>query len=325
MRPLDARDRHEPVFKRLAQALERRARELAQLVQEQDAAVGEARLAGTRARAAADDRRRRGGVMRRPKRRQLDERLSCRQHACDRVDPRHLERLVARQRREDPGEPAREHRFPGSRRAGEQQVVPSGRSDLERAASPLLAADVTEVRLRRRDAADELRDRLGLAAPAQVRRSLRQVPHGDRLYPGERRLGRRLGRAEEPRQPRAACRLGRDDRPGHRTDAPVERQLPERRVLAQPSGREPAATQPAPPARSAGRSPSLPCARPAGARLTVTRRSGHSSSALAIPLRTRSFASWQARSGSPTIANAGTPRWRWASTSTGLASRPTSA
>ncbi len=55
------------------------------------------------------------------------------------------------------------------------------------------------------------------------------------------------------------------------------------------------------------------------------RRSGHSSSALAIPERTRSFASWQALSGRPTIANAGTPRWRCASTSIGLASRPTRA
>ena len=37
----------------------------------------------------------------------------------------------------------------------------------------------------------------------------------------------------------------------------------------------------------------------------MIRRTGHSSSAEAMPLRTRSFASWQARSASPTIANAG--------------------
>ena len=36
--------------------------------------------------------------------------------------------------------------------------------------------------------------------------------------------------------------------------------------------------------------------------MTVIRRSGHSSSALVMPERTRSFASWQALSGSPTIA-----------------------
>ena len=37
----------------------------------------------------------------------------------------------------------------------------------------------------------------------------------------------------------------------------------------------------------------------------MIRFSGHSSSAEPIPLRTRSFASGQARSASPTIANAG--------------------
>ena len=37
----------------------------------------------------------------------------------------------------------------------------------------------------------------------------------------------------------------------------------------------------------------------------MIRRTGKTSSAEAIPLRTRSFASWQARSASPTIANDG--------------------
>ena len=46
----------------------------------------------------------------------------------------------------------------------------------------------------------------------------------------------------------------------------------------------------------------------AGARLTVIRRfSGHSSEAETTPLRTRCFASWHARSASPTIAKPGTP------------------
>ena len=37
----------------------------------------------------------------------------------------------------------------------------------------------------------------------------------------------------------------------------------------------------------------------------IRRVPGHASSAEAIPLRTRCFASWQARSASPTIVNAG--------------------
>ena len=64
---------------------------------------------------------------------------------------------------------------------------------------------------------------------------------------------------------------------------------------------------------------------PAGARLTTTRPFGNSSSAETIPLRTRSFASWQARSASPTMVRVGFPSARWASTSTRRGSRPTRA
>jgi hypothetical protein len=51
-----AGDRDRPVLERLPQCLERRPSELAQLVQEEHAAVGEGRLAGARTGAAADDR-----------------------------------------------------------------------------------------------------------------------------------------------------------------------------------------------------------------------------------------------------------------------------
>ena len=76
-----------------------------------------------------------------------------------------------------------------------------------------------------------------------------------------------------------------------------------------------------------GRSKPEPSFRSAaGARLTVIRRfSGHSSDAETTPLRTRCFASWQARSASPTMAKPGTPGCRCASTSTLRGSRPTSA
>src|SRR5205823_8490331 len=63
------------VFERLPQRLERRALELRQLVEEQHALVREARLAGTKLRAAADDRRRRSAVVRRTERRVADERM----------------------------------------------------------------------------------------------------------------------------------------------------------------------------------------------------------------------------------------------------------
>ncbi len=90
----------------------------------------------------------------------------------------------------------------------------------------------------------------------------------------------------------------------------VARHLPRRREHRDAIGR----SNPEPSFRSS-----------AGARLTVTRRRGNSSSADAIPLRTRSRASFSALSASPTIANAGTPSWMCASTSTRRGSSPTSA
>ena len=79
-------------------------------------------------------------------------------------------------------------------------------------------------------------------------------------------------------------------------------------------------------ASAIGRSKAGPSFRSsAGARLTTILGPGQRSCADAKPLRTRCFASWQARSGRPTSTNAAEPSWTWASTSTRLASSPTSA
>ena len=79
--------------------------------------------------------------------------------------------------------------------------------------------------------------------------------------------------------------------------------------------------------RAIARSKPVPSFRSAaGARLTVMTWPGHSSNAEWTPLRTRCFASWQARSARPTIENEGCcPERRCASTSTRRGSRPTSA
>src|SRR3989442_13354240 len=63
------------VLDRRPERLESRPLELRQLVQEQDAAMGERRLAGPRPAAAADDRDRGGAVVRRPERGRGDERV----------------------------------------------------------------------------------------------------------------------------------------------------------------------------------------------------------------------------------------------------------
>src|SRR3954466_5119897 len=53
--PLAAHDRDAAVLERLAEGLERRTRELGELVEEQDAVMGKARLARSRDRSAADE------------------------------------------------------------------------------------------------------------------------------------------------------------------------------------------------------------------------------------------------------------------------------
>ena len=65
----DARDGDDTVLERLPQRLEHRARELGQLVEQQDAAMRKRDLARARAWAATDDGRRRRAVVRCPKRR----------------------------------------------------------------------------------------------------------------------------------------------------------------------------------------------------------------------------------------------------------------
>ena len=166
--------------------------------------------------------------------------------------------------------------------------------------------------------------RLGLKLAAKVRGRIGEMAQRDGLDVGERRLGGRTRRAQDPRQAgrRAASASARTPPTGR--SRPSRASSPTAACSASRSrGICPEAARIE---RAIGRSKPEPSFRsPAGARLTVIRRSGHSSSADVIPLRTRSFASEQARSASPTIAKAGTLFWRWASTSTRRASSPTRA
>src|SRR5581483_12131303 len=87
----DARDGDGAVLERLAKRLEEHARELGQLVEEQDAAVCKRHLTRAWVRSAADHRRRGRPVMRRTERRRADEAAAGPEEPCDRVDARHLE------------------------------------------------------------------------------------------------------------------------------------------------------------------------------------------------------------------------------------------
>ncbi len=323
----DARDRHHAVLERLPQGLENRTRELGQLVQEQDAAMSQRHLTRPRIRSSTHDRRRRRAVVRRAKRRTGHERAPGRKEARNGVDSRHLQRLGSRERREDSRQAAREHRLAGSRRPHQQDVVRAGGGDLERTAGALLSAHVRQIGLH--GLVGVLRQRLDRTGPRSLLGSTRRPQRG---------CGRARARCprEQPRAPtRPRRRLARGRhaallRRRRASPAPGEsarRGRARRRRRGRRAAPEEAAwSHRARRARSGGRIPILPCAVRPGARLTVIRRlSGQSSAAETTPLRTRCFASWQARSARPTIAKPGIPGWRCASTSTFRGSRPTSA
>ena len=99
--PTDPRDGDHPVLQWLAQRLEDRARELRQLVEQEDTSVRERDLAGAWAWTTPHDRRCGRTVVGSPKRRHDDQRPLWRQEPADGVDPGHLERLLPFERRQD--------------------------------------------------------------------------------------------------------------------------------------------------------------------------------------------------------------------------------
>ena len=228
-----------------------------------------ARLAspGPDAGPAADDRGRRRRVVRRAERAACARAALRRQEPGDGVDPRDLERRVGAERRQDPGQPPREHRLARARRPGEQQVVPAGGGDLERAPRPLLAAHVGEVRHARAalppagrhgsggsQLAAEVRDGLGEVArparastPASAASGADSGGHRSSSIPSRRApsatartppTGRR--RPSSASSPTAACRRSSDCgiwREAARRASAIGRSKPGA-LLAQPRGCE---------------------------------------------------------------------------------------
>ena len=141
---IGARDRDLAGLERLAQRVERLRLEFRQLVEEQHAVMGERDFARPRVQAAADQRRHAGGVMRCAERPPVGERAAF-DLAGDRGDHRDFEQFGRRQRRQDRGQPRRQHRFAGAGRSDHEQIVAAGRGDFERALGAFLALDVGEV------------------------------------------------------------------------------------------------------------------------------------------------------------------------------------
>ena len=221
-----------PDFERLAQRVEHRRLEFGKLVEKQHAVMRERNLAGLGAQAPADQRRHAGRMMRATERPPVGERAlgDLARHGGDHRD---FEQLAGRERRQDRGQPRRQHRLAGAGRADHQQIVPAGGRDLQGALGALLALDVAQVERRALELAD-LR-----ARPHQHLRALEMVGELDQragrddLHLGARPGGLRpaRGRADQP----LAARIGADRRRQHardRRDRAVEPELAQHREAA---------------------------------------------------------------------------------------------
>jgi hypothetical protein len=141
--PADADD---PLLERLAERVEHGGRELAELVEEQDTARGEAELAGSHRGAASTDERDHGRrVVRGPERWPGDGPTTGQRDAGRRVHPRRVAGVGAAERRQQAGQPTGQHGLARSGWPEQQQVVAAGRRDLERLPGPTLAADVGQI------------------------------------------------------------------------------------------------------------------------------------------------------------------------------------
>ena len=266
-RPTARDDRDEAILERLAQRFERRPLELGQLVEEQDAAMREARLARPQVR-----RRRRRS--RRSTRCDAARGTAARETSgCSPSTSPATEwiRVTSSADSESSG-----GRIPGSRRASIVFPVPGGPP--RRTLWPPAAASSRARRARScpRTSARSgavaapcpfgVQRRLGLQLElaAQVRDGLGEVPDRDRGDPGERRLPRGVRRAEQTLGAEPARTFGDREHAADAAQASVERQLADRGRARERAPRQLLRSARAPRARSAGRSRSPPCAaRPA--------------------------------------------------------------
>lgn len=139
------RNRHDFIFKRLAQDLKDARPEFGEFVEEEDAAMRHGDFAGLRRVPAAGKADIGNRVMRRAKGTRPDQRLIAGEHVGDRVNPRHVERFLDRHPREDRRERPRHQRLPRSRRPAHQDIMPARRRDFERAFGAFLSLDFGEI------------------------------------------------------------------------------------------------------------------------------------------------------------------------------------
>ncbi len=144
-RALGPGDQNPSLLDHLAKGFETPSLELRKLVEEEDASMGQRDLTGPRWRATSQQARPARGVMGSPEGPLGQERRIAVQAARRAVYPRHLERLVEAERREEAREAPRQERLPGSGRAEEEQAVAAGGHDLEGPLGPRLSPDVPKI------------------------------------------------------------------------------------------------------------------------------------------------------------------------------------
>jgi len=142
-----AGDGYLSVFERLAHDFERGSLELGELIEKQDAVMGEAYFPGRGNSGAAEETDVGDGVMRRTEWSRRDKRLLAIQHPGNAVDLRALDRFFERHRRHDRRDPFRQHRFSGPGRADHEQIVAAGDGDFDGALDVSLAFYVGEIDL----------------------------------------------------------------------------------------------------------------------------------------------------------------------------------
>ena len=225
--------------------------------------MGEAHLAGTRAHTAADHGRRRGAVMRRAKRRRREQGpLGASSPATEwmRVTSSASSRVSAGSsdgsRRASivlpvPGGPARRTLCsPAAAISSARRPRSCPRTSARSGPRPSTGRSLRRCRRLQVDLAAQVRDGLG-------EMPYREAPRCRRAQPRARTAPRTAPAGSPPAPPLRPQR----SRPS-RADTPVEGQLAEAHVLGQALRAAPAGRRQAARARSAGRSPCLPCAAP---------------------------------------------------------------
>ena len=228
------RDADRPVLERLPESLEHQALEFRELVEQQNAVMGKARLARAWASPATDDRRHRRAVVRGAKGRLLDQCAGAIQNASDGMNSRDLERRIAAERRQDAWEPPRKHRLARPGRTCQQEVVAAGGGQFKRAAGTLLSAYIGQIRRSHAKSIAVRRDiRWRPTSAAEICHGLGQVAERDWLDSRQSRLRRRLRRAEDALEADAPCSLGDSQDAADGAEPPIKCELADDGVRAQ--------------------------------------------------------------------------------------------